>query len=977
MKRILTIIIFAVLSLPTLAQTEDALLSDAIQNYFNNYHVNGYRPSMTMRADSFHVNMEQRQVNIFANESFFSQPFTPQSVNRIYRDLAHTLPQPYNTFHLVVYGRNYQPIENLIPNIFRTANADANRLWGDKNYSDNPWVENTSRPFVPTKGLANRHLMIWPSHGRYYRNGSWQWQRPYLYCTTEDMFTQSFVYPFLFPMLENAGAIIYCPRERDIQSNEAIVDNDQPHRMGDYSETASGTARWKSINTGFAAPSTLLVDSIQPFSLGTARSIAATTKKYGTATATWTPRIPRAGQYAVYVSYSSQPNSVPDAHYTIYHKGQRTQFNVNQKIGGSTWVYLGTFDFDEGENWQSRVVLSNQSNYPGIVTADGVRFGGGFAQDDRGNIGTSGLPRFLEAARYQAQWAGLPDSLYNTENGTNDYNDDLRVRGNITNWLSAGSVYNPAPTYSARSEQNSATMQSHQMRVPLELALAVHSDAGVHNDRSIFGTLGICTSTLPTTGDTYFTSGLSRYASQDLANILVSTVTSDLSAYYDTTWTRREVWDRNYAETRMPEIPSAILEIMSHQNFSDMKFGHDPSFKFLLSRSIYKALLRFVNFEHGNKDCVVQPLPIRQFSALLSDKNNSAVLSWVPTTDKLETTAAPTDYIVYTAIDDGAFDNGRLTHGQTSITFPISPDRQYNFKVAALNAGGQSMPSEVLSVYKASHAKAQILIINAFDRVSGPAWVERNDSLGFDLQEDIGVPYLYTTAFSGRQTLFTNPEANSNSGAELQGKTIAGNTFDYPVQHGRAIAATHKYSFVSVSREAARQTDWNKFDLVDYIAGLERNVPYNLSFYKTFDTALQKKMSDFAHKGGNLLVSGAYIGRDMLRSSERDFLKDVLKVSFAGINTDEGDSIKGLNLQIPIYRNWNAEHYALQNSDILLPATSQAFSAFSYVNGQSAGIAYKGRRRAVITMGFPFSVIKGSTLRNKAMNALLTFLLSK
>lgn len=977
MKRIFTFLSLAVLSLTAFAQTEDTLLSDAIQNYFNNYRIDGYHPAQSMQADSFRVDEQQRLISIFANEPFYSQPFTPQSVNRIYREIPRLFPQPYNTYRVVVFGRNSQQIEDLIPNIYRTAKADANRLWGEKNYNGNPWVQNTSAPYAPTKGLANRHLMIWPSHGRYFRDGSWQWQRPYLYCTTEDMFTQSFVYPYLFPMLENAGAIIYCPRERDIQQSEAIVDNDRPHLMGDYSETSSGTDHWATIATGFSTPTGLLVDSIQPFSLGTARTIAATTKKFGTASATWTPRIPHAGRYAVYVSYSSQPNSVPDAHYTVYHKGQRTQFKVNQKMGGSTWVYLGTFDFDEGENWQSRVVLSNQSNYSGVVTADGVRFGGGFSQNERGNAGTSGLPRFLEAARYQAQWAGLPDSLYNTENGANDYNDDLRVRGNFTNWLSAGSIYNPNPTYSARHDSLHVPTQQSQKLVPLELALAIHSDAGVRKDRSIFGTLGICTTTLPSNGDTYYNSGLSRYASQDLANILVSTLTNDLSAYYDTTWTRREVWDRNYAETRMPEIPSAILEIMSHQNFSDMKFGHDPSFKFQLSRSIYKSLLRFVNYEHGIKDCIVQPLPIHQFSALLSEKDNTVQLSWQPTTDKLEPSAVPTDYIVYTAVGDGAFDNGRLTQGKTSLTLPISPGRQYNFKVTAVNAGGQSMPSEVLSVYKAAEATAHLLIVNGFDRVSGPAWVERNDSLGFDLREDIGVPYLYTTAFCGRQTDFTHPEAGNNSSAELQGKTLAGNTFDYPMQHGQAIAAARKYSFSSVSREAAYQTDWNKYDLVDYIAGLQRDVPYNLSHYKTFDEAMQKKMSAYAHHGGNLLVSGAYIGRDMQQGDERNFLKDVLKVSFAGIETYGGDSINGLNLQIPIYRDWNAEHYALQNSDVLIPASSDAFSAFSYADKQSAGVAYKGRRRAAITMGFPFTSIKGTHLRSKAMNALLTFLLSK
>ncbi len=37
-----------------------------------------------------------------------------------------------------------------------------------------------------------------------------------------------FVLPYVIPMPENAGAIVYTPRERDTQKNEIIVDNDTP-----------------------------------------------------------------------------------------------------------------------------------------------------------------------------------------------------------------------------------------------------------------------------------------------------------------------------------------------------------------------------------------------------------------------------------------------------------------------------------------------------------------------------------------------------------------------------------------------------------------------------------------------------------------------------------------------------------------------------------------------------------------------------
>ena len=85
-------------------------------------------------------------------------------------------------------------------------------------YKGKPWTINKSKPNKISLGLQGRHFSIWASHGKYYdRRVGWRWQRPYLFCTTEDLFTQSIVIPYLLPMLERAGAIVVSPRERDWQ----------------------------------------------------------------------------------------------------------------------------------------------------------------------------------------------------------------------------------------------------------------------------------------------------------------------------------------------------------------------------------------------------------------------------------------------------------------------------------------------------------------------------------------------------------------------------------------------------------------------------------------------------------------------------------------------------------------------------------------------------------------------------------------
>lgn len=63
----------------------------------------------------------------------------------------------------------------------------------------------------------------------------------------------------------------------------------------------------------------------------------------------------------MYVSYQTLPESVSDAKYLVFHNGGVTEFKVNQQMGGSTWVYLGTFEFDKGRNDYGMVVLSNES----------------------------------------------------------------------------------------------------------------------------------------------------------------------------------------------------------------------------------------------------------------------------------------------------------------------------------------------------------------------------------------------------------------------------------------------------------------------------------------------------------------------------------------------------------------------------------------------------------------------------------------
>jgi len=907
-------------------------IKDKLENYFKNYKPQGAQFSRTAHLSDLEMDDENETLTVKVNDAFAEQSFTPQVVEDIYAKIKEVLPSPYDDYFLRVETHNYE-IQELIPNRLRK-HKDKTRMWGTTDYQGEPWVKNMDVPHDITEGLQGRHLSLWASHGRYYdvKNGIWKWQRPKLFGTTEDLFTQTIVVPYLIPMLENAGAVVFTPRERAWQKEEVIVDNDGSKR--NYIE-ATSHGRWKDAPmAGFAYHDTAYVDNENPFMAGTARMVKTTNSKSRYSLASYQPDFPKSGRYAVYVSYQTVDNSIDNAEYTVWHKGERTVFHVNQRMGGGTWVYLGTFEFDKGYSEFNRVTLTNQSNQSGVVTTDAVRFGGGMGNIRRGET-VSGLPRAIEGARYYAQWAGMPYSVYSGRMGTDDYADDINVRSNMTNYLAGGSPFVPDTT---------------GLRVPIELSLAVHSDAGIAKEENgIIGTLSIFTSNF---NEGKLNAGISRLASRDFADALLTNISTGLQYQYGR-WNRRELYDRNYSETRLPAVPSAILETLSHQNFNDMRYGHDPHFKFTLARIIYKTILRYVNEQH-NRSCVVAPLAPENFYIELS--KNKARLHWEEVTDLQEPSAEATGYIVYTSQGGADFDNGTYVKGK-SHELELEPDMLYHFKVVAVNKGGRSFPSETLSAYYHPGAKKTVMIVNNFHRLSSPAIRTIGGEKEFDINDDPGITYGTTVGWAGLSF-------------------VAGNEFNYVTTHAKAIASAQEYNIVSASDKVIEdgKVKLKNYPLVDLVLGLERNDGHSLVYYKTFTKSMRKTLTDYTRRGGALLVSGAYIGTDIMGTEEERFVSEILKCTYGGQYRAENNQVNGLGTVIPYYNMLNEEHYAATSADILRPA-APAFTVMQYADGQDAAVAYKGRDYRSFTMGFPFECIMDEQKQGSIMRGILNFLL--
>jgi hypothetical protein len=279
-----------------------------------------------------------------------------------------------------------------------------------------------------------------------------------------------------------------------------------------------------------------------------------------------------------------------------------------------------------------------------------------------------------------------------------------------------------------------------------------------------------------------------------------------------------------------------------------------------------------------------------------------------------------------------------------------------------------------------------VLVINGFQRLSGPAVVCKADSVGFDLRRDPGVPYISTTAFCGYQhdwnpvSMRLGPAGSTvgTSDDELIGQTLCGNTFDFAAVHGAAIMAAG-YTFASVSRECFEEGLVNpaSYRVVDLYTGLQNG--------DVLTDALHQRLSTYLLSGGNLLLSGSYLGTAAQgNTSVRVFLKDLLGCRFVKANRNAADTSVGVkddrsfNLQLP--REWNPDVYPVVAPEVLAPVapSDNNFALFAYADSrQPAAVANSAPNHRTIVLGFPFEVTGTADTRAAAMATLLQWLTTK
>ena len=537
----------------------------------------------------------------------------------------------------------------------------------------------------PTGSLTGKTVYVSAGHGWTWSSlyHEWRTQRPPYPSSPydeipiiEDHNNAEAVNQYLLKYLWNAGALVWPVRERDMNGNKVVVDNESPGASAGYSETGA----WEDgvAGAGYAGADYRYTSAVTDSA---------------TATAVWTAALPASGQYAVYVWYRPGEYRAPDADYTVHHAGGETTVAVDQRRHGDTWHYIGTYGFRDNE--EARVTLSNQSTATSsVIVADAVRLGGG-AFDDLTSIQTSATrpphkPWWEVAAYYQTQRMGL-------DPGDWPYFNDVVARPMYARWEHADTGDDAVYVSWHTNGYN-----GYQWNYRGTLSI-------IHNGEGNPISPG----------------------SEALRDAIHTELVHDIQVGWDPTWPEykrsmnlgelRELWDADPDNA----IPGALIEVAYHDHPDDARTLKEPSFNQLAARAIYQGIVRYFE-QRDDIDLPLLPEPPTHL-AVRNVGGGRVRISWRPSlTDTQELVGgAAAGYRVYTSTDGIGWSNG-IPVATTGYTLAgLSVNQCIFVRVSAVNDGGESFPTAVLGARVGSESR--ILVVNGFDRLNRTMIVSETD----------------------------------------------------------------------------------------------------------------------------------------------------------------------------------------------------------------------------------------------------------
>jgi len=314
-----------------------------------------------------------------------------------------------------------------------------------------------------------------------------------------------------------------------------------------------------------------------------------------------------------------------------------------------------------------------------------------------------------------------------------------------------------------------------------------------------------------------------------------------------------------------------------------------------------------------------------------------------------------------------------------------------------MNEGGESFPSEILACSLPTEDRKPVLIVNAFDRICGPATFDNGNQAGFLTSEDEGVASKNDIGFVGAQYDFDRKSpwkdddapGFGSSYADQETRVVQGNSFDYPLVHGRAFR-NNGLGFISMSDEAFEQKDWNAndFSALDIIFGEEKTTKplYGLQKkdFTLFTPEMRQAISGYTSGDKvKLFLSGAYMGSDLDLCGDtlaRHFASDVLHYTFMTNHASKSGCVYPVNAMTDHFsgeyrfvQEYNQAIYTVESPDAIEPKGKDAKVLFRY-NGdnKTAGVCFDGKYHSII-LGFPFETISTDQQRDELMGQVLKY----
>ncbi len=765
----------------------------------------------------------------------------------------------------------------------------------------------------PQGALSGRIVYMNAGHGWVYAPDYWRLQRPApLHDMNEDygnLDQLNFFAAYCF----NAGAIVVPFRPLGQQTNEVVIDNP--------SSRVTWTGTW--------------ADSTSTIYYGAAGAVPyryAALAATETATATYTPAIPETGYYPVY-TWVRHGSDRGHQLYRIRHTGGESEVRIPHHMVGSGWVYLGEYYFNAGaDSERGAVVISNLrgSAAGSYVFADAIRFGNGMGTVARDGL-ISTYPREDEGTRYWIQNSlgqGQSASLY--DGSGNDESDG---------WS--------APPKMSR-EMNREAAGGFFDRIHINF----HSNAGGGR-----GAIGLITGS-PTPNQ----AALAALCGQEVNTDLRALGSPPLETPWSTRTTYTYTGGYSEIDTRLfgDEMDATIIEVAFHDSAEDARILRDPKGRAAIGKAAMHAVVKHMNRFDGGPLAFLPEPPANPRA--LGAANGDITLRW---TMPVATggSGAPTGYVIYRSTDGYGFGQPVEVGNVTTYTFTDLPaDTAHYFRIAARNAGGESLPSVVVGCRAPVRDGApKILVVNAFE--------------------------TFTREGNPRQNVVRRGyAAPSGTGSIERVWPRRNNAFDYVVSHGQAISA-FQFPFDSCQHTAVGSGAvlLAEYQIVVWAAGRQSAED------GTFATAEQNRLTAFRAGSGHLFASGSDIAWDLGRAAgpsaaDRAFLSDQLQATLA--NDAAGNSaqftvrpaaggIFAARAGTATIDNGSGGIYRAGTPDVLTPAGEGVSRALIYgsVTTRGAAVQYDGAAGGgrVVYFGFPFETLTDASLRRDYMADILTF----